>query len=48
VYPNLRRPSPRQESTDYSKAIQRLLGWEGVLLPRTKSYFSILVAERSA
>jgi SAM-dependent methyltransferase len=54
VFPNLQRPggtsrgtSPRKESADYSKAIQRLLGWEGVLLPRIKSYFSIVVAERS-
>lgn len=49
VYPNLRRPdstSSRQASIDFGKAIRRLLAWEGVLLLRTRSYFSIIVAEK--
>ncbi len=46
VYPNLRRPdasSPRQRA-DFQRAVERLLAWEGRMLGRTRSYFTVTVA----
>jgi SAM-dependent methyltransferase len=49
LYPNLRRPdetSGPRDRAEFQTAVQRLLSWEDALLGKTRSYFTVIVAER--
>lgn len=49
VYPNLKRPDAigvPQGGADFQKAVERLLAWEGAVLKRRRSYFTVIVAEK--
>jgi SAM-dependent methyltransferase len=49
IYPNLRRPdagSSLRAQAEFQEAVQKLLRWEGSLLGRARSYFTLIVASQ--